>query len=61
MLVRMVGSRVKMIAASLIPRTIGLVLDLGVAEERTEVDEALAQADVKEIDSVDELIKDLKS
>jgi len=61
MLLRLVGGRVEMIPVSLIPKDQLWFWTREWQEKEREVDEALAHGDFKETDSVDELLRDLKS
>jgi AbrB family looped-hinge helix DNA binding protein len=61
LLMRLVGGRVEMIPASLIPKDQLWFWTPEWQKKEREVDEALARADYKESDSVDALLKDLKS
>lgn len=61
MLMRLVGRRVEMIPASLIPRDQLWFWTPEWQRKEQEVDEALARGDFKETDSVEKLLKDLKS
>ncbi len=61
MLMRLVGRRVEMIPASLIPKDQLWFWTPEWQRKEHEVDEALARGDFKETDSVEELLKDLKS
>jgi bifunctional DNA-binding transcriptional regulator/antitoxin component of YhaV-PrlF toxin-antitoxin module len=61
MLMRLVGGRVEMIPVSLIPKDQLWFWTPEWQKKEREVDEALARGDYKETDSVDELLKDLKS
>ena len=61
MLMRMVGQRVEMIPASLIPKDQLWFWTPEWQKREREADEDIAQGRVKETASVDELLKDLKS
>ncbi len=61
MLVRLVGRRVEMIPASLIPKDQLWFWTPEWQKKEREADEDIAQGRVKEFASADELIKDLKS
>ena len=61
MLMRMVGQRVEMIPASLIPKDQLWFWTPEWQKREREADEDIAQGRVKEFASVDDLIKDLKS
>jgi bifunctional DNA-binding transcriptional regulator/antitoxin component of YhaV-PrlF toxin-antitoxin module len=61
MLMRLVGSRVEMIPASLIPKDQLWFWTPEWQKKEREVDEALARGDFKQTDSVEELLQDLKS
>jgi bifunctional DNA-binding transcriptional regulator/antitoxin component of YhaV-PrlF toxin-antitoxin module len=61
MLVRLVGHRVEMIPASLIPKDQLWFWTPEWQKKEREVDEAVARGDYKEAESVDELLGDLKS
>ena len=58
---RLVGGRVEMIPVSLIPKEQLWFWTPEWQKKEQEVDEALARGDYKESDSVDALLKDLKS
>jgi AbrB family looped-hinge helix DNA binding protein len=61
MLVRMVGKRLELVPATIIPRDQRWFWTPEWQKKEREVDEALARGDFKETDSVEELLKDLKS
>ena len=61
LLMRLVGGRVEMIPASLIPKDQLWFWTHEWQRKEREVDEALARGDYKESGSVDALLKDLKS
>ncbi|MGA3166124.1 MAG: AbrB/MazE/SpoVT family DNA-binding domain-containing protein [Terriglobia bacterium] len=61
MLMRLVGRRVEMVPASLIPKDQLWFWTPEWQKKEREVDEALARGDFKEADSVEELLRDLKS
>ena len=61
MLLRLVGGRVEMIPVSLIPKDQLWFWTPEWQKKEREVDEALARGDFKETDSVDELMRELKS
>jgi hypothetical protein len=61
MLMRLVGHRVEMIPASLIPKDQLWFWTPEWQKKEREVDEALARGDFKETDSVEELLRDLRS
>jgi len=61
LLVRLVGGRVEMIPASLIPKDQLWFWTPEWQKKEREVDEALACGDYRESDSVDALLKDLRS
>jgi AbrB family looped-hinge helix DNA binding protein len=61
MLVRMVGKTVELVPATIIPREQRWFWTPEWQKKECEVDEALARGDFKETDSVEELLKDLKS
>ena len=61
MLVRMVGKRVELVPATIIPKDQRWFWTPECQKKEREVDEALARGDFKETDSVEELLKDLKS
>ena len=61
LLMRLVGGRVEMIPVSLIPKEQLWFWTPEWQRKEQEVDEALARGDYKESDSVDALLKDLKS
>jgi AbrB family looped-hinge helix DNA binding protein len=61
MLMRLVGGRVEMIPVSLIPKDQLWFWTPEWQKKEREVDEALARGDYKESNSVDELLRDLKS
>ena len=61
MLMRLVGRRVEMIPANLIPKDQLWFWTPEWQKKEREADEDIAQGRVKEFASVDELIKDLKS
>jgi bifunctional DNA-binding transcriptional regulator/antitoxin component of YhaV-PrlF toxin-antitoxin module len=61
MLMRLVGCRVEMIPASLIPKDQLWFWTPEWRKKEREVDEALARGDYKEADTLEELLKDLKS
>jgi AbrB family looped-hinge helix DNA binding protein len=61
LLMRLVGQRVEMIPVSLIPRDQLWFWTPEWRKKEREADEALARGDYKETDSVDALLKDLKS
>ena len=61
MLVRLIGQRVEMVPASLIPKDQLWFWTPEWQKKEREVDEALARGNIKEFDSVEELLKDLKS
>jgi len=61
MLMRLVDGRVEMIPASLIPKDQMWFWTPEWQKKEREVDEALARGDFKESNSVEELLKDLKS
>ena len=61
MLMRLVGGRVEMIPASLIPRDQLWFWTPEWQKKEREADEDIAQGRVKEFESVEELIKDLRS
>lgn len=61
MLVRLIGQRVEMVPASLIPKDQLWFWTPEWQKKEREVDEALARGDFKVADSVEELLKDLKS
>jgi bifunctional DNA-binding transcriptional regulator/antitoxin component of YhaV-PrlF toxin-antitoxin module len=61
MLMRLVGRRVEMIPASLIPKDQLWFWTPEWQKKEREVDEALARGDFKETDSVEELLRDLRS
>ncbi len=61
MLVRLVGKRVELVPASIVPKDqLWFWTPEWQAKER-EADEDIARGKIKEFDSVDELIKELKS
>jgi AbrB family looped-hinge helix DNA binding protein len=61
LLMRLVGQRVEMIPVSLIPKDQLWFWTPEWQKKEREVDEALERGDYKESDSVDVLLKDLKS
>lgn len=61
MLVRLIGQRVEMVPASLIPKDQLWFWTPEWQKKEREVDEALARGDFKVADSVEDLLKDLKS
>jgi bifunctional DNA-binding transcriptional regulator/antitoxin component of YhaV-PrlF toxin-antitoxin module len=61
MLMRVVGSHVEMVPASLIPKDQLWFWTPEWQKKEREVDEALARDDFKEADSMEELLRDLKS
>jgi AbrB family looped-hinge helix DNA binding protein len=61
LLMRLVGGRVEMIPASLIPKDQLWFWTPEWQKKEREVDEALARGEYKESDSVDALLEDLKS
>jgi len=61
MLVRMVGATVELVPATIVPKDQLWFWTPEWQRKEREVDEALARGDFKETDSVDELLKDLKS
>jgi antitoxin PrlF len=60
MLMRLVGDRVEMIPASLVPKDQRWFWTPEWQAKEREVDEALARGDYKVADSVDDLLKELK-
>jgi AbrB family looped-hinge helix DNA binding protein len=61
MLVRMIGKTVELVPATIIPKDQLWFWTPEWQRKEREVDEALARGDFKETDSVEELLKDLKS
>ena len=61
LLMRLVGGRVEMIPVSLIPKDQLWFWTPEWQKKEREVDQALARGDYKESDSVDALLKDLRS
>ena len=61
LLMRLVGGRLEMIPASLVPKDQLWFWTPEWQKKEREVDEALARGDYNESDSVDALLKDLKS
>ncbi len=61
MLMRLVGGRVEMVPVSLIPKEQLWFWTREWQEKEREAEEALARGDVKEFDSVEDLLKDLRS
>ena len=61
MLMRLIGGRVEIIPATLIPKDQLWFWTPEWQKKEREVDAALARGDFKETDSVEELLKDLKS
>ncbi len=60
-LMRLVGGRVEMVPVSLIPKDQLWFWTREWQEKEREADRALARGDVKEFDSVDDLLEDLES
>ena len=61
MLMRLVGGRVEMVPVSLIPKEQLWFWTREWQEKERDAEEALARGDVKEFDSVDDLLEDLRS
>lgn len=61
MLVRLVGKTVELVPAAIIPKDQLWFWTPEWQKKEREVDEALARGDFKETDSVEELLRDLKS
>jgi antitoxin MazE len=61
LMMRLVGGRVEMVPATLIPKDQLWFWSREWQEKEREASQEIARGNVKEFDSVDELIKDLKS